>query len=41
MKKEDTSVWYKFMILTSSAFLNSFLCNYNLHGKDLNSTAKK
>ena len=29
------------MILTNSAFLNSFLCDYNWHGKDPNSTAKK
>ena len=29
------------MILTNSTFLNSFLCNYNWHGKDPNSIAKK
>ena len=28
------------MILTKSTLLNSFLCNYNWHGKDPNSTAK-
>ena len=29
------------MTLTNNTFLNSFLCNYNWHGKDQNSTAKK
>ena len=28
------------MILTNSTLLNCFLCNYNWHGKDPNSTAK-
>ena len=29
------------MILTNGTFLNGFLCNYNWHRKDSNSTAKK
>ena len=29
------------MILKSSTFLNSFLYNYNWHGKDPNNTDKK
>ena len=29
------------MILTNSTFVNRFLCNYNWHGKDPDSTAKK
>ena len=29
------------MILINSAFLKRFLCDYNWHGKDPTSTAKK